>query len=733
MASSDSAGSSGWLASLTLPHIKTWHCGLALCVCLFAVYATTAPRSVALEDDALFIGNLHFFGVAHPPGYPLYTLAGGLLYHAIFFLDPAYKAHLISGIAATATCCALFIILRQLAIPLITATLTAFAYGVSKTFWSQAIIAEVYTFNTFLFFATTACILHAIQTNKWQWSIPILIACGLSVHHPLFILAGIGWIVFLPSLYRMDKKRFLWSPLIIAVIVIIFYGWMVWRSHANPVYNFSGIILEWNHLWYLVSRGVYANPLLVADWDNYAGYFVLFIRYCFIEFGGIGFVFAVIGSVVLFWQKNNNGNLPARRIGISLWLTFLCSSVVIILLTKFTHSQHQHNIFRVYPLIAYGVAAIWVAVGIGYIAQRFMPRHRQLITATISAVIAATILVSHWDFNNRRDEHWVEEFGRLVLDIPAPNSVLFLSGDWDLPLGYLHFVGKARPDLTLHSTNGLIYNTRIFPLRATAPVADPLRFAAAERQAKRDIINRYMHSQPHTAFYYTFNYGRLFEPYPATYYGFIHRFYLQPPVRPHNIGDATLHWLQKFNAATIYDPWTLLWRYRQNLYMAKQLTTLDEALLADGWRAYLRDVFARYPAIRIEAMVGKSERAQLSDAQAKETLEWLQTYQPPALPTFGIYETTEYYYLHARLIRQLHGEQHPDYAKNLERGFAVVADVENKNFAALLDYYAHHAPCRYHDFAHQFAGNTAMLQRWTRNMPAALVDGSGRCDDAELN
>ncbi len=34
---------------------------------LFMLYALTAPRTVALEDDGLFILSSYFLGVEHPP------------------------------------------------------------------------------------------------------------------------------------------------------------------------------------------------------------------------------------------------------------------------------------------------------------------------------------------------------------------------------------------------------------------------------------------------------------------------------------------------------------------------------------------------------------------------------------------------------------------------------------------------------------------------------------------
>src|SRR5258706_2612730 len=47
-------------------------------VALFSVYAYSAPRTVALEDDGLFIMSSYFLGIDHPPGYPLHTLLGRL-------------------------------------------------------------------------------------------------------------------------------------------------------------------------------------------------------------------------------------------------------------------------------------------------------------------------------------------------------------------------------------------------------------------------------------------------------------------------------------------------------------------------------------------------------------------------------------------------------------------------------------------------------------------------------
>ena len=53
-----------------------WAQAAGVAAALFALYALTAPRTVALEDDGLFVLSSYFLGIEHPPGFPLFTLIG---------------------------------------------------------------------------------------------------------------------------------------------------------------------------------------------------------------------------------------------------------------------------------------------------------------------------------------------------------------------------------------------------------------------------------------------------------------------------------------------------------------------------------------------------------------------------------------------------------------------------------------------------------------------------------
>ena len=72
-----------------------------------ALYAATLPRTVVLEDDGLFLMAGVHLGVAHPPGYPLYTLIVHLFTRWPLG-DPAVLGHLSSAVAGALACGAVY-------------------------------------------------------------------------------------------------------------------------------------------------------------------------------------------------------------------------------------------------------------------------------------------------------------------------------------------------------------------------------------------------------------------------------------------------------------------------------------------------------------------------------------------------------------------------------------------------------------------------------------------------
>ena len=124
-----------------------------LALVTFSVYARTlAPGVAAIFDDSLELQLVAFQpGIAHPTGYPLYTLLGKLF----TFLpvgDVAYRVNLFSAVAAGLAVGAWYLAIQEALAygspaPLparhLPAMIGALALAFTTTFWSQATISAV--------------------------------------------------------------------------------------------------------------------------------------------------------------------------------------------------------------------------------------------------------------------------------------------------------------------------------------------------------------------------------------------------------------------------------------------------------------------------------------------------------------------------------------------------------------------------------------------------------------
>ena len=118
---------------------------------LILYVATAAPTVATVFDDSLeFHVVLPTLGIAHPSGYPLYTLLGKLSTAIIPFRDPAGRANLLSALAAALAIAILYLVARRFAGSRPAAAVATAAFAISPAWWSQATLAEVYALHGLL-------------------------------------------------------------------------------------------------------------------------------------------------------------------------------------------------------------------------------------------------------------------------------------------------------------------------------------------------------------------------------------------------------------------------------------------------------------------------------------------------------------------------------------------------------------------------------------------------------
>lgn len=144
-------------ASQSRPRLLDKIVGGGLTLAAFGLYLTTLAPTVLEADGGEFQFVPWLPGIAHPTGYPLYVLLGWLWTHLLPLGEVAWRMNLLSAALAAAAVGFTYAVARQMldaAFPdtswgarVIAAVIAGAAFAASQTFWSQAIVAEVYALH----------------------------------------------------------------------------------------------------------------------------------------------------------------------------------------------------------------------------------------------------------------------------------------------------------------------------------------------------------------------------------------------------------------------------------------------------------------------------------------------------------------------------------------------------------------------------------------------------------
>jgi hypothetical protein len=180
----------------------------------FGLYWFTLAPTVLEADGGEFQFVPWLPGIAHPTGYPLYVLLGWLWTHLLPIGEVAWRMNLLSAVLAAATVGLVYAVARRmldLTLPetpdlarLLAAVIAAATWAVSHTFWTQAIIAEVYALHALLVATILWLVVYypltsaPFKTGAW---LAFLIGLSLT-HHRTSVLLLPAVVVYLWRIYR---------------------------------------------------------------------------------------------------------------------------------------------------------------------------------------------------------------------------------------------------------------------------------------------------------------------------------------------------------------------------------------------------------------------------------------------------------------------------------------------------------------------------------------------------
>lgn len=381
--------------------------GLALLVGLVALlaYLRTMAPDILYGDSGEFQVLAHTPGIAHTTGYPIYIYLTTLLRN-LSIETLAWRVNFLSVLGAAGTVGLVYLNNRFVTQSRLAAGLAAFAFAISYTLWSQAVIAEVYTVGTFWVALIIFCL--------WRWSLApqkrlpalfigvFLIPLSLGVH--LYVsLTVLAAVVFTLSVIWQQRPKML-APILTATVatlagfgVYLLAFYLIDSRHAVTDYN-QVVLFPARELWGLTEadfgswwQRLYLS-LTAPQWQSamFPGgaafmleKFVTYVARLFIfEFGLISVIAAVIGLRRVRRQQ--------RLIGLYLLIAFLTVLFAII--------NYEPGDKHLFYLPSYVVLAIVMAPGIEAIlhwAQRRI-RSKTAVEYQFLAILLLVLLGQHF-------------------------------------------------------------------------------------------------------------------------------------------------------------------------------------------------------------------------------------------------------------------------------------------------------------------------------------------------
>ena len=172
-------------------------------------------------DSPMLQTEVSVLGIGHPTGYPTYMM----LTHLFTYLplgDSAYRVNLASAVYGVAAVLLVYLAGLRLARRAVAAAAGALAFGLSGAFWSQAVIAEVYSLEALLVGLVIFVLLVWRDRRVGRYLLLSAFLVGLSLtHHLTSVLLVPGALAFI---FLTDRRVFSRTGLMLKAVGLFLLG-----------------------------------------------------------------------------------------------------------------------------------------------------------------------------------------------------------------------------------------------------------------------------------------------------------------------------------------------------------------------------------------------------------------------------------------------------------------------------------------------------------------------------
>jgi hypothetical protein len=438
------------------------------------VYVRTLLPGVSFGDWADAALNPARLGIMHPTGYPLYILLGKL-FSLIPVQSVAYRANLLSAVAAAAVVGMLVVIAVRLGVRPVVAFGAALCLAVTGTLWQEATVAEMNGLHLLL----VALLLHrALVWRAERRDRDLVLGAllgGLCVsNHGLAITVVPLVFLFVLVDARRDIAR---HPLLLAKAGIAFalgllpYAYLPLRALAGPPETY-GRFLTWNGFFDHVSGAQFRGDMHFLSIESAAtalGALPKAIEHLLAVSNVVFVVLAVVGVGILLVRDR--------------WFGLLLVALGIVNVYFYANylGDLSHYLLTTWLILGIGLAVASEAV-VDLVAGRSRAGAAWMQYAVL--LLALVLLASNWTEHDQSANDDGQQFTAEVFAALPQDAVLLTYWDAVTPLSYAHCIEGVRPDVTLETYDA-----------AALVTCDPLAWPLTEVVKHRPVFALMVHDE----------------------------------------------------------------------------------------------------------------------------------------------------------------------------------------------------------------------------------------------
>lgn len=445
----------------------------------FIFFLITIAPSVIQIDTGELAAVQATLGIAHPTGYPLFTILGYIfsllplpfskvfqlnllaaIYCSIAVSIFTYSAKLIldnlSGFqfskavkekskkkkSADKTQIQIVISPLELSetVKIISSVFSGLFLALSKTFWFQSTSVEVYSLHLLLISIIILELINAFlfadkekSISKYWIIFAVTLALGFTNHMTtLLIIPGVAYLYFTQNGFKARSfKQIIFMLLIFFPILILVYSYLPIRASQNPAMNWGNPI-EWERIVRHISGQQY-QVWLFSSTEAAAKQFNYFVGNLPEEFS-LTLVIVLVGLIVSF--------LKARK--------FFIFNLVVFLSTVLYSINYDINDIDSYFLLAYISLSFFAVFGISQIILSAANNKMKIaIPISLLIIFLGIQFYSNYGTVNQRNNYVYEDYTKALLNSVPENSVVF-SYQWDYFISesyYFQLVENFRKDV----------------------------------------------------------------------------------------------------------------------------------------------------------------------------------------------------------------------------------------------------------------------------------------------